>query len=217
MDKNSNLKIGVIGSGSWATAMIKILADNRNAKELWWWVRKEEHADFIREYKHNPNYLTAVKVKVKRKHVSSDVRLIVKNSDIIILNTPAAYLDAALSQIDPQDLAGKTVVSAIKGIVPQENLMVGDYLMQKYKVHYDHIVVFDLCVSRRGAGFFGSRFVFDSLYQDDYVPRYDGGGVWCRAEKYLRCRLWHLSWLRLRGQFSSGPCRKCDSGDGAFC
>jgi glycerol-3-phosphate dehydrogenase (NAD(P)+) len=141
MDKNSNLKIGVIGSGSWATAMIKILADNRNAKELWWWVRKEEHADFIREYKHNPNYLTAVKVKVKRKHVSSDVRLIVKNSDIIILNTPAAYLDAALSQIDPQDLAGKTVVSAIKGIVPQENLMVGDYLMQKYKVHYDHIVV----------------------------------------------------------------------------
>ncbi|HMR19820.1 MAG TPA: NAD(P)H-dependent glycerol-3-phosphate dehydrogenase [Sphingobacterium sp.] len=141
MDKNSNLKIGVIGSGSWATAMIKILTDNSSLKEILWWVRKEEHVDFIREYKHNPNYLTAVEVKIKPEHISSDIRDVVRQSDIVILNTPAAYLHSALSGISPSDLANKTIVSAIKGIVPEENLVVGEYLMQHYNVADDHIVV----------------------------------------------------------------------------
>ena len=141
MENNSKLKIGVIGSGSWATAMIKILTDNAEAKELLWWVRKEEHADFIREYGHNPNYLTAVDIKVQPENISSNATAIIQQSDIVILNTPAAYLPAALANVKSSDLNGKTIVSAIKGIVPQDNLVVGEYLTRKFDLPFEQIVV----------------------------------------------------------------------------
>ncbi len=141
MENNSKLKIGVIGSGSWATAMIKILTDNPESKELLWWVRKEEHADFIREFRHNPNYLTAVDIKVHPENVITDAITVIQQSDIIILNTPAAYLPAALAGVEKRDLAGKTIVSAIKGIVPQDNLVVGEYLTRAFDVSFDQIVV----------------------------------------------------------------------------
>lgn len=141
MENNSKLKIGVIGSGSWATAMIKILTDNAEAKELLWWVRKEEHADFIREFRHNPNYLTAVDIKVQPENISSNATAIIQQSDIVILNTPAAYLPAALANVKSSDLNGKTIVSAIKGIVPQDNLVVGEYLTRKFDLPFEQIVV----------------------------------------------------------------------------
>ena len=139
MDKYS--KIGIIGSGSWATAMIKMLTDNDTAKEIFWWVRKEEDIDFIRNYRHNPTYLSAIEIKVPSQSISSDAKWVVQQSDIIVLNTPAAYLKSALSGLENTDFEGKIVVSAIKGIIPDENLIVGDYLMRKYAVQEENIVV----------------------------------------------------------------------------
>ncbi|NGM62060.1 NAD(P)H-dependent glycerol-3-phosphate dehydrogenase [Sphingobacterium sp. SGG-5] len=141
MEKKRHAHIGIIGSGSWATAMIKMLTDNANPKQIFWWVRKKEDIDFIQKYKHNPAYLRAVEVKIDPAHIRSDVKWIVQQSDIVVLNTPAAYLKAALSGIDRQDLQGKIIVSAIKGIVPDENLLVGDYLMQEFGVPVEQIVV----------------------------------------------------------------------------
>lgn len=141
MDNKSKLKVGVIGSGSWATAMIKILTDNPENKDVLWWVRKEEQANFIREYRHNPNYLTAVDIKVEPENISTEVNKIIQQADIIVLNTPAAYLSAALNGVQSSDLSGKTIVSAIKGIVPQDNLVVGEYLTQKFDVEFEKIVV----------------------------------------------------------------------------
>src|SRR5690606_18215737 len=123
------------------TAMIKILTDNPESKELLWWVRKKEHAEFIREYRHNPNYLTAVDIKVHPENISSDATTIIQQSDIVILNTPAAYLPAALANVKSSDLNGKTIVSAIKGIVPQDNLVVGEYLTRKFDLPFEQIVV----------------------------------------------------------------------------
>src|SRR5690606_24813846 len=106
MEKKRHAHIGIIGSGSWATAMIKMLTDNANPKQIFWWVRKKEDIDFIHKYRHNPAYLRAVEVKLNPAHICSDAKWVIRESDIVVLNTPAAYLKGALSGIDRQDLQG---------------------------------------------------------------------------------------------------------------
>ena len=134
-------KIAVIGSGSWATAMIKMLNDNQQEKYIHWWVRKEEDIEYIKKYHHNPSYLSAVEIKLGDDSLHSDVRKAVQNSDIIILNTPAAYLENALTGLTAQDFKNKLFVSAIKGIVPSSKMIVGEFLNEKYGVPIDDIVV----------------------------------------------------------------------------
>ncbi len=141
MNKTSTNSIGVIGSGSWATAMVKMLTDNQEAKTLYWWVRKAEDILYINKYKHNPSYLTAVEIKLDAEYISSDVCYIFKHSDIIILNTPAAYLKDALHGLSAQDFKDKIIISAIKGIIPDENQIVGEYISTTYGVPMERIVV----------------------------------------------------------------------------
>ncbi len=141
MEKKEHAHIGIIGSGSWATAMVKMLTDNTSAKQIYWWVRKKEDIDFIRQYKHNPTYLSAIQVKVKARNIRSDAKWIIQQSDIIVLNTPASYLKAALLGIDSKDFEGKLIVSAIKGIIPDENMIVGEYLMREYAIPAENIIV----------------------------------------------------------------------------
>lgn len=141
MSEETNLKVGVIGSGSWATAMIKMLTDNNQSKKVLWWVRKEEDRDYIIKYKHNPSYLSAVEIKVQSQDIYTAAKDVITHSDVIVLNTPAAYLKDALKDVDSNDFAGKIVISAIKGIIPDENLAIADFLVTYYQVPFDHIVV----------------------------------------------------------------------------
>lgn len=134
-------KIGLLGSGSWATAMLKMMGDNKVSKEILWWVRKPEDIRYIQKHKKNPSYLSSVKLKIKKDKVLSDSLEVIKNTDIIILNTPAAYLKNALKDVKPEDMQNKIIVSAIKGIVPEENLVVGEYLTNLYGVKEEDIVV----------------------------------------------------------------------------
>ncbi|GGG92893.1 glycerol-3-phosphate dehydrogenase [Parapedobacter pyrenivorans] len=133
--------VGVVGSGSWATAMIKMLGDNEVDKAVHWWVRNGETADYIRTYKHNPNYLSAVTINIPKRNIHADVCAVITHSDIVILNTPAAFLKDALTGVTAEMLAGKIVVSAIKGIVPDENQIVGDYLQEQYQIPIENIAV----------------------------------------------------------------------------
>lgn len=141
MSKETSLKIGIVGSGSWATAMVKMLTDNTQPKNVLWWVRKEEDRDYIVSFKHNPSYLSAVEIKVAPHNIYIDAKDVIQASDIIVLNTPAAYLKDALKDVCEADFKGKTVVSAIKGIIPDENQAVGDYLVEKYNISLQDIVV----------------------------------------------------------------------------
>jgi len=134
-------KIGVIGSGSWATAMIKMLTDNQQTKHINWWVRKQEDIDYIEQYHHNPSYLSAVEVKLDHISLFSDPKEVFQNSDIIILNTPAAYLEDALQDLQPDDFKDKLLVSAIKGIVPSIKMIVGEFLNKKFEVPLEDTVV----------------------------------------------------------------------------
>lgn len=134
-------KIGVIGSGSWATAMIKMLTDNQQTKHINWWVRKQEDIDYIEQYHHNPSYLSAVEVKLDHISLFSDPKEVFQNSDITILNTPAAYLEDALQDLQPDDFKDKLLVSAIKGIVPSIKMIVGEFLNRKFEVPLEDTVV----------------------------------------------------------------------------
>jgi len=133
--------IAVVGGGSWATAIIKILSDNLIGKEVYWWMRNAETIEHIRKYNHNPHYLSSVEIKVPDTNLSTDLKEIITKSDNILLNVPAAFLKDALKDIGPEDFKGKKVISAIKGIVPDENMIIGEFLNQYYHVPFEDIIV----------------------------------------------------------------------------
>ena len=132
-------KILVVGGGSWATANIKMLTDNPVEKEIFWWMRNEKAAEHIRQYRHNPNYLSSVEIKVPAQNISTDLKSLIGKADIILLNVPAAFLKQALEGITPDDFAGKKVVSAIKGIVPDENQIIGEFFYPFLKFPQNNI------------------------------------------------------------------------------
>ncbi|RZL44701.1 MAG: NAD(P)H-dependent glycerol-3-phosphate dehydrogenase [Pedobacter sp.] len=134
-------KIAMIGGGSWATAIIKMLSDNTTEKEIFWWMRSESSIKHLQEFKHNPNYLSSVEIKVPATHISSNIKEIVSKADFLVLNVPAAFLKESLQNITAEDLKGKKIISAIKGIVPDENLIIGEFLHQKYNIPLQDIVV----------------------------------------------------------------------------
>ncbi|MBB2149525.1 NAD(P)H-dependent glycerol-3-phosphate dehydrogenase [Pedobacter gandavensis] len=134
-------KVAMIGGGSWATAIVKMLSDNETPKEIYWWMRNEEAIDHLKKYKHNPNYLSSVEIRLPDSHISNDIVHIIQQSDYIILNVPAAFLKETLKEVTPELLKGKKVISAIKGIVPDENQIIGEFLQQKYQVPLKDIVV----------------------------------------------------------------------------
>jgi len=139
-------KITVVGGGSWATANIKMLTDNITEKEIFWWMRNEQTVDYISKFGHNPNYLSSVEIKVPKQNISSDLKALIQVADCILLNVPAAFLKQALEGITPEDLAGKKIVSAIKGIVPDENQIIGEFLNEKYNVSFcDFMVISGPC------------------------------------------------------------------------
>jgi len=134
-------KILVVGGGSWATANIKMLGDNTIEKEIFWWMRNPEAVEHVQKFGHNPNYLSSVEVKLPAQNISTDLKSLIKLADIVLLNVPAAFLKEALAGIYSEDLAGKKIVSAIKGIVPDENQIIAEFLNQHYNIPFDHFAV----------------------------------------------------------------------------
>jgi glycerol-3-phosphate dehydrogenase (NAD(P)+) len=140
MDKQKN-KITVVGGGSWATANIKMLSDNTTEKEIFWWMRSEQAVEHLHKFGHNPNYLSSVDIKLPKHHISTDLKKLIEPADFVLLNVPAAFLKEALKGITSTDLAGKKIISAIKGIVPDENLIIGEFLNQHYDIPFENFLV----------------------------------------------------------------------------
>jgi glycerol-3-phosphate dehydrogenase (NAD(P)+) len=139
MATKKNSSITVIGSGSWATALVKILS--HNVQRIHWWVRSKETAEFIRENHHNPNYITDVVIDVKKVSLTNNIAEAVQSSEIIILAVPSAFLKDALGKLPPGKLKDKIVFSAIKGIVPDDLMIVGEFMNKKYKVPLENFGV----------------------------------------------------------------------------
>lgn len=134
-------KIAVIGGGSWATAIIKILSDNLTSKEILWWMRCAESIEHVKKYKHNPRYLSSVEIKLAEQNISTNLKASILQADWVLLCVPAAFLKEALAGISPADLNGKKIISAIKGIVPDENQIIGEFMNQHYGIPLEDILV----------------------------------------------------------------------------
>jgi glycerol-3-phosphate dehydrogenase (NAD(P)+) len=138
---NQRHKVAVIGGGSWATAIVKMLSDNDQEKDIYWWMRNEKQVESIKKHHRNPNYLSAVQLNLNPEFISTDIDFVVSNADIVILNVPAAFLKDALKDLSKNSFNVKILVSAIKGIVPDSNQIIGEFLQTKYNISVDNIAV----------------------------------------------------------------------------
>ena len=131
-------KIAVMGGGSWATALAKLLLMN-NDRILWYMRRDDRIADFMR-LSHNPAYLSDVRFDTDRIDFSSDINEVCREADVLLLALPSPYIKSHLAKLTA-DISTKYVVSAVKGIVPDENLTVTEYMSRFYHIPADHLVV----------------------------------------------------------------------------
>lgn len=136
---NNIPQIAVIGGGSWATAIVKMLCNN--APQVHWWIRNPLAVEHIKKYKHNPNYLTTVEFDTEKLLLNTNFKEVVANADILIMAVPSAFLKDALSGLTSEDFKNKQVFSAIKGIVPEHNLIVGEFFNKEYKIEVENIGV----------------------------------------------------------------------------
>ena len=135
------MQIGVIGGGSWATALVKILTDNEQNKTINWWLRSESSVNHIKQHKHNPNYISSVEIHTEKVKPSTDINEVIRSTEIIIFVIPAAFLEQALTETDVSAFNDKIIVSAIKGLVPQTGQIVGEYFESKYNLSRNDIGV----------------------------------------------------------------------------
>jgi glycerol-3-phosphate dehydrogenase (NAD(P)+) len=133
-----NLKFAVIGGGSWATAIAKMLCVN--LPEISWYMRNDAAIEHIKTYKHNPNYLSSVEFDNNKLKLTNDINEAVAYADYIIFAIPSAFLNGELEKLTVS-LKDKVIFSAIKGIVPETSLIVGEHFHYKYDIPYYNIGV----------------------------------------------------------------------------
>lgn len=138
------MTFGILGSGSWGTALAKILTDNGNT--IFWWNRSEAAIKYIQTRHHNPQYLPTAGFDVTRLKLTTDAAEVIRNSDCIVIAVPSAYAAEVLQQLDKNIFAGKKIISAIKGILPEQNVLLNDYLKQEFNFNLkDYFAVLGPC------------------------------------------------------------------------
>jgi len=135
---SENPKFAVFGGGSWATAIVKMLCEN--LAEVGWYMRSSEALEHIKNTQHNPNYLSSVEFKVSQLRLSNDINDLVNYADYLIFAIPSAFINAELKNLTAS-LKGKVIISAIKGIVPESSLIVGDHFFTHHNIPFKDIAV----------------------------------------------------------------------------
>jgi glycerol-3-phosphate dehydrogenase (NAD(P)+) len=130
-------KFAVIGSGSWATAIVKILCNN--VDKVNWYVRNEESAEYIKKYRHNPRYLQSVEFNLDKINVITDLQTAIHSSEILVIATPSAFLNDLFKDIPQEIYKGKVVFSAVKGIIPEYNSIPARFIHKTFGTPYDEI------------------------------------------------------------------------------
>ena len=136
MDKD--VKIAVLGGGSWATAIVKMLTENKAV--VGWYMRNETAIEHIRENFHNPNYIQSVEFNINSLDLFSDINATVNNYDVLIFAIPSAFLTKELDKLEAS-LENKIIFSAIKGIVPETGLIVGEHFHDIHNIPFENIGV----------------------------------------------------------------------------
>ncbi len=129
--------VAVIGAGSWATAIVKILSEG--PVRINWWMRSAEQTEYILEYSRNPKYLSDIDLDLNKVVPTHDIKDAISKSDFVILALPAAYVSEALQGLSSTDFQGKLIFSAIKGMIPGSDQLVTSYLQESFGVSTDQI------------------------------------------------------------------------------
>jgi len=131
--------IAIIGGGSWATAIAKIVLEQGN-DSIHWYIHREDRIEDFKRLGHNPAYLTSVKFDLERIMFSADINDVVKDCDTLIFVSPSPYLKGYLKKLKVR-IKDKFIITAIKGIVPDDNLIVSEYLSREYRIPEENIAV----------------------------------------------------------------------------
>ncbi|MBT8236063.1 MAG: NAD(P)H-dependent glycerol-3-phosphate dehydrogenase [Bacteroidia bacterium] len=131
-------KYAVFGGGSWGTALVKMLSENLD--NITWYMRNTDAISYIEKERHNPNYLTSVELHLDRLTLTDDINRAVEENDILIFAIPSAFLNSELGKLTAS-LQGKILFSAIKGIVPETGLIIGEHFHKEYDIDYEQIGV----------------------------------------------------------------------------
>jgi glycerol-3-phosphate dehydrogenase (NAD(P)+) len=126
------MTFGILGSGSWGTALAKILTDNGNS--INWWNRSEAAIEKFKVRHHNPQYLPSARFDVNLLQLSTNAKEVIEKSDVIIIAVPSAFVTEVLNPLDKNIFEEKKIVSAVKGILPEQNLLLNDYLKAEFNV-----------------------------------------------------------------------------------
>jgi len=135
---------GIIGSGSWATALAKILTDGN--QHINWWIRNRETIHQIQDRRHNTHYLTSAYFNTSLLSLENDLAKVIADSDVILVAVPSAYVEGTLATLDAHCFEHKKIISAIKGIIPGQNVLLNAYLLKQFDVSLeDYFAVLGPC------------------------------------------------------------------------
>src|SRR5512133_829032 len=131
-------RVAIIGSGSWATALAKILLNN--VSRLNWFIRSDETIEYFRKFHHNPKYISDIEFDVNQIDFHNNIETAIDSSDILIFAIPAPFLKNSLSGYTG-NLGDRQIISAIKGIVPSDNLTVAEFFNKNYGIPFKNISI----------------------------------------------------------------------------
>ena len=131
-------KVAIIGSGSWATALAKILLNN--LPRINWYIRSEDTIEYFKKFHHNPKYISDIEFDVSHIDFYNSINDVIDSSDILVFAIPAPFLKDALSGY-LGNFENRTIISAIKGIIPSENLTVAEFFNKTYNCTFKNISI----------------------------------------------------------------------------
>ena len=131
-------KIAILGGGSWATALAKLLLQTQDS--IHWYMRRDDRIEEFVRLGHNPAYLTDVNFDISRIDFTSDINEACRSCDTLLLVMPSPYFKGHLENLT-EDISGKAVVSAVKGIVPDENELISDYMIREFHIARNNMLV----------------------------------------------------------------------------
>ena len=132
MELETKRVVAVIGGGSWATAIAKILHDNRN--EVHWFIRNEETRMHLKQNGNNPSYLSDVQFNLEQIHVEDDINAAIARAEVVFVVVRSAYLPAWLEGVEGDSFKGRLVITAVKGIIPELHMTATEYIHHKFAV-----------------------------------------------------------------------------------